>query len=170
MILFVQAKTLNSQKTDKSRKCKHQGNWNQFVALFLQWHQWLSANKNFDSIFCRLIRERPPTLVTFNISCWQEVTLSPCTDQYGQSCVCVFLSVCWPDQNFLHLISHLQQICWVLSSYFWAMGVRICFISSMMLLSLSAFSSATFSMVLHTDDWTHNQKCSQPIQSWFKAV
>lgn len=38
-------------------------------------------------------------------------------------------------------------------TYFWAMGVRICFISSMMFFSLSGFPSKTFSMVLHTDDW-----------------
>lgn len=53
-----------------------------------------------------------------------------------------------------------KYTCTVRLSYFWAMGVRICFISSMMLFSLSGFSSTTFSMVLHTDDWTEKSRVS----------
>lgn len=49
-------------------------------------------------------------------------------------------------------ISHLHGRTLLFLSYFCAMGVRICFISSMMPFNLSGFPSTTFSMVLHTVD------------------
>lgn len=41
-------------------------------------------------------------------------------------------------------------------THFWAIGVRICFISSMMLSTLSGLFSRTFSIVGHTEDWKQN--------------